>query len=94
MHSENSGADRKSTKGGNTDILVDQILEGAKSRGTQVRSSTCTDIQYPPARIAGNVKKETMSAPSGMDEEDLSEDCRADLIVFGTPNYWNGPSGR
>ena len=53
-------------KGGNTDILVDQILKGAKTKGHTSEKLYLYSIKYPPALIAVNAKKANMFAPLKM----------------------------
>jgi multimeric flavodoxin WrbA len=82
-------------KGGNTDLLVDAVLEGAaKNKHTTekvylygVDVAFCIDCR---ACKKGNLQcilKDGMQTLYPKLEE-------ADVIVFGTPLYWYGPSGK
>jgi multimeric flavodoxin WrbA len=82
-------------KGGNTDILVDQILKGSRAKGHIGEKlylygypiSLCTDCR--------KCKKGDLVCPikDGM-QKIYPKMTKADLIIFGTPNYWYGPTGK
>lgn len=82
-------------KGGNTDILVDEILEGAKEGGCEVEKLRLYDIEILPCIDCRGCKKGEHSCvlKDGMQEiyQKLQD---SDLIVFGTPVYWYGPTAK
>jgi multimeric flavodoxin WrbA len=81
--------------GGNTDILVDRLLQGTKSCGHATEKIYLYDCQILPCIDCRRCKKDdfTCHLSDGMSEiyPRLEE---ADLIVFGTPVYWYGPTGK
>ena len=82
-------------KGGNTDILVDQVLQGAQSRGHLAEKIYLYDHQILPCLDCRRCKKGdfTCALKDSMLEiyPRLEE---ADLIIFGTPIYWYGPTAK
>lgn len=82
-------------KGGNTDILVDRFLEGAERNGHASEKIYLYDYTFT-ACIACSRCKEGNHVCTVRDEmQDIYPKIDAsDLIVFGTPNYWFGPSGK
>lgn len=82
-------------KKGNTDILIDQILRGAKGKGHTSEKLHLYDYKIFPCRDCRDCKKGdyVCSLDDGM-RKIYSKMEKADLIIFGTPNYWNGPTGK
>jgi len=82
-------------KGGNTDILVDQILKGAKTKGHTGEKLYLYNYQISPCTDCRKCKKgeHVCSIKDGM-QKIYPKITRADAIIFGTPNYWNGPTGQ
>jgi len=82
-------------RGGNTDLLVDQVLRGYSSGGDGTEKVRLYDVEIEPCIDCRRCKKGTCECAlaDGMQElyPKLEE---ADLIVFGTPVYWYGPSGK
>jgi multimeric flavodoxin WrbA len=84
-------------KGSNTDILVDKILEGAKTKGHATEKLHLYDYEILPCLDCRRCKDiETAykcTLKDGMQElyPRLEE---ADTIVFGTPIYWYGPTAK
>jgi NAD(P)H-dependent FMN reductase len=80
-------------KNGNTQILVQGILDGAKLAGAEVEILLLAGIELKDcdgchACWRGN------SCAKGDDMNDLYRKIsESDVIVFGTPVYWYGPSG-
>lgn len=80
-------------KDSNTDILVDKFLEGSRSKGSLIdklylyeqRITPCVDCRScKKGDLICKVKDDMQKVYSFMDA--------ADVIVFGTPVYWYGPS--
>lgn len=82
-------------KGGNTDILIDEILQGAKEEGCEVEKLRLYDHEILPCIDCRGCKKgeHSCALKDGMQEiyEKLQD---ADIIVFGTPVYWYGPTAK
>lgn len=81
-------------KGSNTDILVETILEGAQNAGHMVSKVHLYDHDLGPCIDCRGCKKDALVCivDDGMQEIYGLLDA-ADVIVFGTPVYWYGPSG-
>jgi multimeric flavodoxin WrbA len=78
---------------GNSDLLVDQVLKGAESRGYRGEKIYLYDYQISPCLDCRGCKKGSFDCllKDGMQEiRPLLEE--ADVIVFGTPVYWYGPT--
>ncbi len=82
-------------KGGNTDILIDEILKGGKETGHESEKLYLYDYEILPCRDCRDCKKRNYvcTLNDGM-EKIYPKMERADLVIFGTPNYWNGPSAK
>jgi len=82
-------------KNGNTDILVDVILEGAKSAGAEIEKVFLADMDI------ANCKECLMCHSGGPKVCSIKDDMigiaekmqEADVLVFGTPIFWWGPTG-
>lgn len=82
-------------KGSNTDILVDNILKGCKEKGFTAEKlylydfdiSACTDCRLCKSKDYECAIKDDMQQIYPLIEE-------ADVIIFGTPVYWYGPTGK
>jgi multimeric flavodoxin WrbA len=82
-------------KNGNTDILIDQILEGSKVKGHKSEKLYLYDYKILPCRDCRDCKKGNYvcTLNDGM-KKIYPKMEKADLIIFGTPNYWNGPPAK
>jgi len=86
------GSPRKS---GNTDILVDQVLQGSKTKGHTGEKIYLYDYEIAPCTDCRKCKKGDFvcAVDDGM-QEIYPKIQEADLIIFGTPLYWFGPTGK
>ncbi len=83
-------------KGSNTDTLVDRILQGCNLKRHTGEKVYLYDYEIAPCIDCRNCKKGDYTcciANDGM-AEIYPKIERADLIVFGTPLYWYGPTGK
>jgi len=82
-------------KKGNTDILIDQILKGSKRGKYTTQKLYLYDYEILPCIDCRDCKKGdyVCTQYDGM-KKIYPKMEKADLIIFGTPNYWNGPSGK
>ena len=79
-------------KKGNTDILVDRILEGAKDAGADVEKVHLRGLKIKECDGC-YVCWKGKECPKKDDMNDLYPLIEAaDVIVFGTPVYWFGPT--
>lgn len=79
-------------RNGNTDILVSKILEGAKAEGAAVKSVFLNDLTIKECDGCHVCWKGT---PCPKNDDMLSlypEIIASDVIIFGTPVYWYGPT--
>lgn len=81
-------------RGGNTDILMDVVLDGAQANNHKVKKLYLRDFDIGPCIDCRGCKKgeRTCVLDDGMNELYERLDS-ADVIVFGTPVYWCAPSG-
>jgi len=84
-------------KGGNTEILVDEVLRGAKAKGHVTERLRLYDCEILPCLDCRGCKREasgySCSLSDGMGEIYATLE-RADLIILGTPIYWYGPTAK
>ena len=86
------GSPRKS---GNTDTLVEEVLKGAGVTGHESEKLYLYKHEISPCIDCRKCKKSDFLCviKDGMQEIYAGMD-RADLIIFGTPNYWYGPTAK
>lgn len=82
-------------KGSNTDILVDQILRGCELKGHGSEKVYLYDYEIAPCIDCRGCKKGDYVCVlcDGM-AEIYPKIEGADFIIFGTPLYWYGPTGK
>ena len=82
-------------KRGNTDILIDQILKGSKRGKHTTQKLYLYDYEILPCMDCRDCKKGdyVCTLNDGM-KKIYPKMEKADLIIFGTPNYWNGPTAK
>ncbi len=81
-------------KGSNTDLLIDQILKGAGEKGHTFEKIYLYDLELSPCIDCRNCKAGEFVCilKDGM-QRVYPKMEGADLIIFGTPIYWYGPTG-
>lgn len=82
-------------KGSNTDTLVEHVLKGSEARGHTSDKLYLYNYEISPCIDCRKCKKDDYicTISDGM-QELYSKMEEADLIIFGTPNYWYGPTGK
>jgi multimeric flavodoxin WrbA len=79
-------------KGGNTDILIQRVAEGAISKGAQVNTLHLGKVNI---RECDGCHLCWQGKPCPK-RDDMLDICSAiienDVIIFGTPVYWYGPT--
>jgi len=79
---------------GNTEVLVDEVLQGAREAGAQVEKVLLTTLQIAPC-TACDACQETGVCTFDDDMVGLLDKmARAPVWVLGTPVYWWGPSAQ
>jgi multimeric flavodoxin WrbA len=82
-------------KGGNTDIIVNQILEGAMTQGHKTTTLYLYDYEILPCIDCRTCKKGKLVCTLKDDMVKIYPELeKADLIIFGTPIYWYGPTAK
>ncbi len=82
-------------KQGNTDILVSKILEGAVVEGNQVEKIYIYNIRIEPCVDCRSCKQGDYRCILKDDMNEVYHKLEdADVIVFGTPLYWYGPTAK
>ena len=82
-------------KGSNTDILVDQLLKGAEESGHVSQKLYLYEYDIKPCVDCRKCKTGEPVCALKDDMRDIYPLLdQADILVFGTPNYWFGPSAK
>jgi multimeric flavodoxin WrbA len=82
-------------KGGNTDILVDRMLQGAQRRGRQAEKIYLYDYKISPCIDCRRCKKDDFACALKDEMLEIYPMLEeADILIFGTPVYWYGPTGK
>jgi multimeric flavodoxin WrbA len=79
-------------KNGNTDILVSRILDGAKAAGVAVEKIFLADLKIAECDGCHACWKAERCAKDDDMQALYPKIIGSDLIVFGTPVYWYGPT--
>ncbi|HOC77656.1 MAG TPA: flavodoxin family protein [Methanofastidiosum sp.] len=79
-------------RNGNTHILIDKLLEGAKSEGADTDSIFLNDFKITECDGC-HVCWKGMECPKRDDMNGFYEKIiYSDVLIFGTPVYWYGPT--
>jgi multimeric flavodoxin WrbA len=82
-------------KNGNTDLLVEKALDGARSRGHSVEKLYLYDYQTLPCIDCRKCKRGDFSCALADEMEAIYRSLAdADAIIFATPVYWYGPTAK
>lgn len=82
-------------QGGNTGLLVDRLLDGAKSKGHDVEKLYLYDYNISLCTDCRNCKKGDFICCINDEMSTFYEAMESsDVIVFGTPIYWYGPTAK
>ena len=80
-------------KGSNTDTLVDETLRAVEANGHTHEKIYLYDCEIAPCIDCRKCKKGDLVCPIKDDMQAIYPKMDgADVIIFGTPNYWFGPS--
>jgi len=81
-------------KGGNTDVLTEQILKGSKTKGHSSEKLYLYRYKISPCVDCRSCKKDELVCVLKDDMQGIYPKMEeADVVIFGTPLYWWGPSG-
>jgi multimeric flavodoxin WrbA len=80
-------------KGGNTDILVDQVLAGAEEAGAEGSKIYLSQLNISPCRACEGCKKSGQCVNEDDMQRLLDQMAESLIWVLGTPVYFWGPTG-
>lgn len=82
-------------KGGNSDILVNEVLRGARNAGATVEKVYLDDLNIRPIGAVDDVLSERLDTREDDDfPEVLGHFLDADIAILSTPVYWQGVSAQ
>ena len=82
-------------RGGNTDILADQVLSGCRDNGHTTEKVYLYDYEISPCLDCRHCKTKDYTCAIKDDMQKLYPKMEsADVLIFGTPVYWYGPTGK
>lgn len=82
-------------RGGNTDLLVDQMLHGAESKGHCTDKLYLYDYEILPCIDCRGCKRGELTCKLDDAMTEIYPRLEAsDIIIFGTPVYWYGPTAK
>ena len=81
-------------KDGNTNTLVDKILEGAKTKGHETKKMFLADVTISPIGDCSACRKAGQCLKKDDFDAVMNEVLESDCVIFGTPIYWTGPTGQ
>ena len=80
--------------GGNTDILVDEVLAGAKEAGASVEKVILSKLEIKPCQACNSCYKTGICMQKDDMEALLNKMLESEIWILGTPIYWWGPSAQ
>jgi multimeric flavodoxin WrbA len=82
-------------KNGNTDLLVSRILDGASANNNLAEKLYLYELDISPCVDCRGCKKGNFQCVIDDDMQMLYPKLESvDVIIFGTPLYWYGPTGK
>ena len=78
---------------GNTHLLVTRILEGAEQALAHTESVFLADYPLLPCTGCMDCQKQKPCPQQDAMAEIYDSIVRSDVLIFGTPVYWSGPTG-
>ena len=81
-------------KNGNTNTLIDRILEGAATKGHETKKIFLADLNISPIGDCVACRQAGACAIKDDFRPLMDEVIASDCIIFGTPLYWYGPSAQ
>ncbi|NHJ14669.1 MAG: flavodoxin family protein [Candidatus Thorarchaeota archaeon] len=81
-------------KGGNTEILVDEVLAGAEEAGASITKVALRDLKISPCRACDKCRRSGTCHHDDDMAELLSLMKESNVWVLGTPIYWWGPTAQ
>ena len=81
-------------RGGNTEILVDEVLAGAKEKGVSTEKLILNELNISPCQACNACITNGECIQKDDMQEILEKMKQSDVWVFGTPIYWWGPTAQ
>lgn len=81
-------------RGGNTDVLVDEALAGAKEAGALIDKVVLSKLDIAPCRACDACRKTGQCVQRDDMPALLEQMQRSPVWVLGTPVYWWGPTAQ
>lgn len=81
-------------KDGNTDILVERVLLGAKEKGNTTNKIFLNDLDIKPCQACMSCKKTGKCAIDDDMQNVYTQVLDSDCLVLGTPIYWLGATAQ
>jgi len=81
-------------KDGNTNTLVERILEGAKSKGHDTEKVFLADLRISPIGDCSACRRAGRCYIEDDFNELMDKVLESECVIFGTPLYWYGPSSQ
>ena len=81
-------------KGGNTDILIDEILSSAEEFGAETEKVILTDLNINPCQACNSCYKTGKCIQNDDMELLLEKMGKNKMWILGTPIYWWGPTAQ
>jgi len=81
-------------KGGNTDIMVDEILAGAREAGATIEKVMIGDIEVRPCKACAACRTTGECIQKDDMKQMLEKLKNSHVWVIGTPVYWWGPTAQ
>ncbi|MFX1566832.1 MAG: flavodoxin family protein [Promethearchaeota archaeon] len=81
-------------KGGNTEILVDEVLSGAEKAGALIKKVILNKLNINPCQACNSCYKTGNCIHNDDMLELLEKMMLSDIWVLGTPIYWWGPTAQ
>jgi multimeric flavodoxin WrbA len=81
-------------RGGNTDLLVDEVLRGAQEAGAAVDKVVLSRLRIGPCRACEGCRRTGECVQKDDMPGVLRQMERSDVWVLGTPVYWWGPTAQ
>ena len=80
--------------GGNTDILVDEVLAGAEEAGASTEKVVLNKLEIKPCQACDSCYKTGSCMQKDDMNELLNKMLKSDVWILGTPIYWWGPTAQ
>ena len=81
-------------RGGNTEILIDEVLAGAEEAGALIEKVILNELNINPCQACNNCYKTGQCIQNDDMLELLEKMELSDLWILGTPIYWWGPTAQ